>query len=372
MRLFVVTLAFVVLGLAERPARLAPIVEPDYCTYNYAPSFMLDSARRRLHVWYCAGAAPGEVRDRIVYRHAERLGGRWRWSGETVALEVGGAGAWDSRHVCDPDVVRGRFLYRGRIYGYAMLYLGTDAEGSTHNQTGLALATAPQGPWTRYPAPIVRYTSVASGGIIRMEGRWPVYRYWGVGQPSAVSLDRRGRLLLFVSRGEETDGVEMMTVDLSDLDRGPVVSGRRKLSTRGLRPASPGSGDVWLTNIGIAREARTGRVWMLREDIPARDGRFPSFISARVRVARSDWAALQNGQTEWHETGEIGPAETGWPRNHNASFVRDGWGDLRSGATAGVGISLAESYEAAPSGSDWLWSYRIGLVDIPIRVSGNR
>ncbi|MCC6731050.1 MAG: hypothetical protein IT208_17125 [Chthonomonadales bacterium] len=355
-------------GAGDR-RRLAPAFQPGPRTYNYAPCLVREPGAPALHAWYCANRTPGDVTDYLCHRKATRVNGRWEWGAEEVALAPAERReAWDSRHACDPEVVAGRFRYRGQDWRYALLYLGCDAERCTHNQVGVAFARSLDGPWTRYPDPIVRYTERPEGGIVDEYIGWPVYRYWGVGQPAALSLDRAGRVLLFFSRGEEEPGEEMAVVDLSDMDRGAVVTERAKVPTAGLWPSAE-AGSRSLTNVAVALDEQRGRLYMAREDLPPADGRFPGFIAARSSLASIPWAALRRGEGAWIPIGDVDEPRTLWPRNHNATLARDVWGRVLERDRLTVGVSVAETYAAAPPSFTWLWTYRIVLLDWPTAPS---
>lgn len=345
----------------DQKPRLRPSFEPAVRTYNYSPC-LVRTGDGALHVWYCANRPPGEVTDYLVHRVGTVSQGRTRWSEETVALRPGlSRSDWDSRHVCDPEVLGGRFRYQGREWRYAMFYLGCDAEYSTHNQVGVAFAERLQGPWRKYPEPIVRYTSDPAAGIVREARGWPVYRFWGVGQPAAISLDRRGKVLLFYSRGEGAWGEEMVEADLSEMDRGPVLGERRPVPAAGLTRGGV-EGNVVVNNIGVALDERAGMVYMVREDLPPADGRKPEFIAASVQLARMPWKDLLKGTGRWEVLEDIGESVTGWPRNHNASLLKDLWGRLPEPSRLTIALSLAEAHEHLPPDFDWLWTYRIATL----------
>lgn len=246
-----------------------------------------------------------------------------------------------------------------------MLYLGSDAELSTHNQVGVAFAKAPQGPWVRYPHPIIRYTETPVGGIVSHHRGWPVYKFWGVGQPAAVSLDRRSRLRVFFTRGEEVFRQESVVVDFSDMDRGPIMSERHVLSTTGLHQRN-GEALVALSNIGVAVDESRDLVYMVREGLPVDDGKQPDFISSYVQVAVASWSKVQKGQGTWRVLGEIDAGKTGWPRNHNAALMKDWYGRVLPRPELTVALSVAEAYDAMPPEFGWLWTYRVVLTSFPL------
>jgi len=247
-----------------------------------------------------------------------------------------------------------------------MLYLGCDAEHSTHNQIGVAFANSLRGPWHRYPDPILRYTDAPEAGVVGEYYAWPVYRFWGVGQPAAVSLDRRGRVLLFYSRGEGVFGEEMAELDMSDMDRGPILTQRVRVPTEGLR-RNDGKPLRALVNVGVALDEGRDRLYMVREELPPSDGRLPNFIADYVQVCATSWSALRKGAGSWKILGEVDAERTGWPRNHNATIVKDAWGRVQAGRELTLAVSVAEAYDVLPPEFGWLWTYRVALVSFALK-----
>lgn len=80
----------------------------------------------------------------------------------------------------------------------------------------MALAQTIEGPWEKLPDPVLRHPE--DGG-------------WGIGQPSALPLDGKGKFLVLYSGA----GVHITTVDLSD-PRHVITSSPVGVSTNGLEP----------------------------------------------------------------------------------------------------------------------------------------
>jgi hypothetical protein len=352
-------------GVAQGPPRCEPVFTDERAVYNYAPCLVQDEDPGTRWVFYCANREPGTVTDHICSRRGALVEGKWHWGEEGVALSPGRRGFdWDSRHVCDPEVVAGRFALGGVTYRLALFYLGTDAENSTHNQVGLALANSLAGPWAKYPRPLMTYTPDQREDPVAWREGWPIYRHWGVGQPSATSVDGKGRVLLFYSRGDTEHGEEWTELDLSDLDAGSPPVQRRKLPTAGL--VGTGGGrfrSVW--NASIVYDPPRDRFIMVREgDLPPTDGYVPQFVSAEVQIAEIAGSGLWSGEGIWRVVAEIGPARTGWPRNHNPGLLRTLHGALPDPERLTVAFSVAEAYATPPAGFEWLWTYRICTTDL--------
>jgi len=148
----------------------------------------------------------------------------------------------------------------------------------------------------------------------------------GTGQPSVVSLDKAGELLLFYTRGDAA-GTRMVVRELDLLSlEAPVIGTERELSRAGLTE-SDGSA-VILHNGALARDAISGGFFLVRERHPF-DSATPSFISAVLQVAATDSTDPAVSGATWRLVGQIDAARSGRPRNHNASIVKDAYGSPR-------------------------------------------
>lgn len=312
---------------------LRPVYHPQGRFYVYAPAVIVDGATE--HIWSCQNAQDGVIRDHIFYTRRVR--------GVVVenraVLAASAVGTWDSFHTCDPSVVRTRIRYGGEVFHYAMLYLGNDVDASRHNQIGVAFARQVGGPWRKFPMPLVRSDEAQA---------------WGVGQPSALSLDQHGRVLLFYTRGDHLGTRACFReLDLADVDK-LVLGAERSVTTAGLTGRN-GAAD-WLNNFDVAFDREQHRFYMVREQHPYPPSH-PGYIGASLQIVSMDAAALWNGHGTWRVETSITPELTGFARNHNAGFKRSAAGTLP--ATNQLAVVFARSC-AAGSGVECAtpeWSY---------------
>ena len=260
--------------------------------YRYAGSAVEEDGKR--HLFYCANIDRFDrflVTDHIVMRTAVRgqESGEWEYGAdEQVALfpgEVSASGEvpWDFEHICDPEVVAGTFWVQrpgqteAEEYRYALFYLGIRGvpdyldgipDGNV-NEIGWAVAKDLEGPWHKVGTePLI--PSDAAG-------------YWGVGQPSATSLDEKGEVLLFYTRGEAS-GTRMVRQRVSLLDANqPVLHGELDLPTDGFL-LSDGTPDTLNHGGAVAYDEATDRFYMIRDAHP-HPSECPSFIANRLEVA---------------------------------------------------------------------------------------
>jgi hypothetical protein len=270
--------------------------------YAYAPSAIQDHGST--YYFTCHNSRSGVIRDSIWFAQVDR--GRVVREEPVLSPDPGG---WDSYHVCDPSVVAGSFGFRGATYSYAMFYLGT-ARHNTANQIGVAFADNLAGPWVRAAAPLVTIPRSASST-------------WGVGQPSATTLDpATGSVLLFYRR-------HLVLGDAADWRVGRPL----RVTTVGL------SGDV-LHDFDVAYDRRRDRFYIAREAGPAPTSA-PTNVSTSVEVDSISGDALESGSGGWRVEGRITPAITHLPRNHNPGIVRTPYGALPDSARIDVVVSRA-------------------------------
>lgn len=324
---------------------LAEVYNPSGDRYAYAPSVIQDGDTA--HMWTCHNDADGVIKDHIYYT---RITDGIVAESHSV-LQAGLAGTWDSYHVCDPSVIAGEFQWNGATYSYAMFYLGNDVDASYHNQIGVAFATSPGGPWTKYPDPIIAY---------------PNDGYWGVGQPAATSIDGQGRLLLFFTQGDPSaTGGYRIELDLHDM-ASPMIGAKVAVTSNGLLD-SAGNPD-WLNNYDIAYNPANDRFVMVRELHPY-PASHPNYISTAIQVASIEGAAIWGGGGQWKVEGTLGSAITGFARNHNPGLLRTAHGTLPHADAVTVYFTDSEAGDGLSGPPEY--TYDIWRIDAELTAGNN-
>jgi hypothetical protein len=300
--------------------------------YAYAPSAVSDGG----HTYYytCHNQVSGTIQDHVWFTQAD--GGTIQQ--DAPALTPSSSG-WDSEHNCDPSVVAGTFNFSGNQYSYAMFYLGTDMPNS-HNQIGVAFAKSLAGPWVKDPNPIVADPDSDTS-------------QWGVGQPSATTVDpNSGRVLLFYTRGDQT-GTHAYRRDLvlGNMDS-PQIGDPVEVTTAGLK-GTDGGQDV-LHNFDMAYDPTRDRFYVAREVGPPPTDE-PSFISSQVEVDSIPGADIWNGTGTWSVEGDITPSTTGFPRNHNPGILRTIFGTLPDSSK----IDVLVTRSATGTFPQTFWTYNL-------------
>ena len=304
--------------------------------YNYCPS-VLEEADGTRYLYYCTNRESYKIIDYIGCRRGTRnADGSYTYGAETIVLAPT-AGTWDAHHTCDPSVVRGDFTYKGQSYRYLMAYLGCTSYDNQDNEIGFAVANDPMGPFVKIAdTPTIPY--------VREGDAWQ----WGVGQASLVSRDKGSRVYVFYTEGTATRTHEFVDEwDFADLEN-PVRLSHTDLATTGLTTRT-GGGD-YIGNADFAYDADSNSFYMATDSHPYPSDE-PNYITAYFRVAY--FAGNDMTSVRWNELEHIGPAKTGFARNHNVGLVRDAYGWLPGGN------SLTVYYTGAGKGANALWTYRL-------------
>jgi len=331
--------------------------------YNYCPTIMMEG-NAIMHIWYCSNKTSGNVTDYIAYRRGElQADGRWIFTEKSLVLQPT-PGTWDERHTCDPSVIKGNFSYNATSYSYLMAYLGCVTNDSSRNEIGLAVSQFPEGPWIKVAEanPIANYYESPE----YVPDQWT----WGYGQPSLVSVDKAGKVLLFYTKGIATGTFEAAELwDLSDLNA-PQKLSSANVSNAGIVNISGGA-DV-INNADFAYDPYSKRLYVIKEDFPYPSDENPTWITASntieyINLGEESYPgeSLFKGETlRWQKVGSIGPNETGFARVHNCGIMTDPYGWLMNPFQIPIVYTMSDfssDYPQWGSGGQWpsLHTYRL-------------
>lgn len=327
--------------------------DPVENTFNYCPSVLQTDENTR-YIYYCANILPGVIQDHIICRKGTReKDGKWSWTEKKVVLAPT-PGKYDGLHCCDPSVIQGKFRYGGTEYAYLMAYTGNTDQ--INNKVGLAVSNNLMEDWVKVE------------GAFRTYGGDP--KHWGVGQPSLVSADKKGEVMLFYSVGSTTTYTQVERLDLSDLDN-PVTLSSVQLTQRGLVDLNGNAGDV-MSNGDYAYDPVKNRYYAVSDCHPNPTDSDPMFVGSHFRVTYlNEKAGAEPGSIfgtqeasagkSWSTLATVGPNETGFPRNSNCGIVTDPYGWTLSQDEMEVFYSISKT------GANFTWSYRIYPYLIPIQ-----
>ncbi len=321
--------------------------EPLAKSFNYCPSIMqLEDGTR--YIYYCAVKDSGVVRDHVYCRKGTPDGkGGYNWGPKTLVLAPT-PGAYDAMHCCDPSVIQGNFTFNGKTYKYLMAYTGnTD---SVNNKVGLAVSNELMSGWISTGSPLVTYSGDSS--------------HWGVGQPSLVSVDKNGTVMLFYGYGGAGGTYTCAEKwDLSNLND-PKKIKSMKATENGIL-GHDGAKDT-LNNIDVAYDPVNKCYYAARDTHPYPNDGDPAFVTAYFSLSYIPEAgnvgdlftSVKNMQGKsWTNLLTLGPKDTGFPRNSNCGIVRDPYGWIPENGKVEVVYSISKWLGWSPD--YYAWSYRM-------------
>ena len=332
--------------------------------YNYCPSIFIENDAE--YVYYCTNKDEGNVTDYVGYRKGtiDETKTTINYTDVDYVLEHGESGSWDSRHACDPSVIKGKFQFHGETYRYLMAYLGCVPSDCTLNETGIAVAKKPSGPWVK--------CDYAQDGTTKIN---PIVAYsdysmntysWGTGQPCVVSIDNEGRVLLFATIGA-TNGTYTIVreYDFSNIDEYKLIREKKVLSD-GIVGNTSGANII--CNADFAYDVTNRRVLMAKgRQFFGTDGKSPDFIADTIDVYYIDDTegtnvgdvlfAGNNTTKSWKLISSVNKDLTGFLRNHNTGLITDPYGHLLN--TERLGVAFTRSDEAVSNNWSYLSTYRI-------------
>lgn len=325
--------------------------------YNYCPTALMEDAKT-MHVWYCSNEKSGNVTDYVAYRKGTLTDdGKWIFSDKQIVLRPT-ENTWDSRHTCDPSVVKGSFKMNNEEYSYLMAYLGCRTSNNCCNEVGLAVAKKPEGPWVKLDNvnPVANF--YASSDYKADD--------WGYGQPSLISADLSGKVFLIYTKGIVSGTFAYLEEwDLSDLNS-PKKTREIALSSKNVVNAS-GQVDV-INNADFAYDPHLQRLYCIKEDFPYPTDGGTNWITGSntllyIDLGNSGLDELFN-EPSWNVAGKITSTNTGFARNHNMGLLTDAYGRIMNPYKIPVLYTmsdLATDYPNWNAGGQWpaLHTYRI-------------
>lgn len=329
--------------------------------YNYCPSIFVENDKE--YVYYCTNKDWGAVVDHIGFRSATRVGGRVVYSDEDLVLSPT-PDTWDRTHVCDPTVIKGEFKYNNEDYSYLMAYLGCIPLNCKLNETGLAVAKSPSGPW-------VKCNGVTSDGrpinpIVPYSDFNCTEANWGTGQACLMSVNKKGRVLLFTTVSAPGGGfTDVREYDFSDINNYQLIR-----ETKLFKDGGTIYGTNWIGNAEYCFDEKNKKFILSKpRGGYGTDGQYPDFIADTIDVYYVDASSYENPfdiffdseRTErWQYINSINQKLSGYPRNHNNGMVTDEYQHLYKEGK--IGVAFTSSQYGSISAMTYLKTYRIFLT----------
>jgi hypothetical protein len=309
-------------------------------------------------VYFCGNPNQGTMVDNI-YHIVENANGT-----HTTAVSVLQPSlSWDSHHTCDPSVIEGSFKMDGTTYKYALFFLSNPKE-YYYNEIGVAFSNDLEAAsWVKYPQQIVKKTWPDEGD----QSLGGNSKSWGVGQPSAVSLDKGGKVLLVYTIGDASGTrLAYRQMDLSDMSN-PELGIARDMNAAGLDNLN-GASD-YTCNSDFAISPDDNKIIMVRPVQP-HPSAYPAYIPVAQEVDYMDLDSFLSGIGRWTALARIDETLSGFPRNHNAGLSRDSFGHVKDWETPTVYFTVSKQAPDvnASTGNHAEWTYHIYKTKLSKRV----
>lgn len=288
--------------------------------YSYCPS-VLKQEDGSVHMFFCGNPQNMIMVDNIYHIKINADGTK---TSPKSVLQPGLSGAWDDHHTCDPSLVEGLFQWDNTTYKYAMFFLG-NKYGVYYNEIGVAFSNDLNADsWVKFPEQIVKKTWTSDGDqLVGGNGK-----SWGVGQPSVVSLDGKGKLLMTYTVGD-IGGTRIVwsEADFSDVNNYKISSPRDMVKSNLL--AIDNKSRDYTCNSEFAINIEKDKIVMIRPVQPM-PGDYPSYLNSALEIDYMSLSDFLNQGGSWTPIYRITPGDTGFPRNHNAALLRDNFGHIQN------------------------------------------
>lgn len=319
--------------------------------YSYCPSIVKEGDGSA-HMFFCGNPEQITMVDNIYYLKVQANGTVGK---EKSVLQPGPLGSWDDHHTCDPSVVEGEFRMEGKTYRYAMFYL-TNPYSAYYNEIGVAFSNdLAADSWIKYPEQIVRKPWAHTGDELLPSGG----KSWGVGQPSAFSVDKKGKILLTYTVGDsQGTRIEWAEMDFSDMGKFSSVAGRRMVEN-GLFNVTY-SGQDYTCNADFAVNRDKNVIVMVRPVQP-HPSTYPAFLNESLEINHMPLSDFLDGRGKWEAMVRITPSLTGFARNHNAGLERNSFGEIQDWENPVVYYTVSKAApEVSPGATTHAeWTYHI-------------
>lgn len=325
--------------------------------YNYCPSIKVEN--NEMHAYYCTNKIWGNVTDYIGYRSGKIINSKLMFTDEQLVLEPT-ANTWDQRHTCDPSVIKGNFQYNGDTYHYLMAFLGCISSDCTLNETGIAVSKTYDGPWIKCNDKTIDDRDI--NPIVPCEDFDCASNSWGTGQPSLLSVDGEGKVLLLTTVGCKSGSfMDVREYDFSNINDYKLLR-QSKVFNDGIV-----GNNKRVNNADYCFDAENKVFLMAKGRSPfGSDGQTPNFIADTADLYYVDASMYENPfdiffdnerVEQWHLIGYVNQETSNYPRNHNVGLVTDEYGRLLRNDR--ICLAFTTSNYGSSAAMTYLKTYRI-------------
>lgn len=319
--------------------------------YSYCPS-ALKQEDGTVHLFFCGNPQNLIMVDNIFHIKIHPDGSK---TTAKSVLQPGSPGTWDDHHTCDPSVVEGSFKWNNVTYKYAMFFL-SNRYGVYYNEIGVAFSNSLDADiWVKFPEQIVKKSWSGDGDQIIGSNS----KSWGVGQPSVVSLNGKGKLLLTYTIGD-IGGTRIVWSEADfSLMENYTLSPPKTMVSSGLLAIDNKSRD-YTCNSEFAINREADKIVMIRPVQPHPTS-YPAYLNTALEINYMNLSDFLNLQGSWAPIYRITPEETGYPRNHNAALLHDNFGILQNWEEPVFYFTVSKAApDVQPAGTSHAeWTYHI-------------
>lgn len=182
-----------------------------------------------------------------------------------------------------------------------------------------------------------------------------------------MSLDGKGKLLLTYTIGDiGGTRIAWSEANFNDMDN-YSISTPQKIVQKGLLAIDNKSQD-YTCNSEFAINKETDKIVMIRPVQPHPTD-YPAYLNTSLEINYMNLSDFMNQTGKWTSIFRITPKETGYPRNHNATLLKDNFGHLQNWKTPTFFYTVSKSAPSvAPSGSNHAeWTYHIWKSEIQVK-----
>ncbi|MCQ6559082.1 hypothetical protein [Paenibacillus mendelii] len=278
-------------------------------------------------MWWCGQATGG---DGIFYSRLTASG----WTSPQLVLSASSSG-WDSKHVCDPSVIKGSFSIGGTSYTYAMYYTATYDTVGYDSHIGVAFSNDGVN-WTKYSGnPIIAPSSSAAPSTLQ----------YGAGMQTAYRASGTSANVTLAFFDSTSSGSRAYMVTSTN---GVTFGSRTELPN-----------PIGDTAIGDIAYSPSENVWYIATKHNS---------DTESYVLKSSGSSLTSAWQEWG--GRINNILTGNAKNHNPGFIRQPNGDIYT--ESGTQYKYVLFGTGGTSPSDWNIGQAIVTDGWLFDVNGNK
>lgn len=269
---------------------------------------------------YTTNETAGENDNAIAIRKGTFEAGEgkgWNYGAEKIVL-TGDVGKWDE-NIGTASLVKGSFTYDESEYSWLMAYCATAQSSERQYSIGLAVATAPDGEWTKISeTPLLQFNAGVYGPTSM-----------GNYAPSLVNLNKESAIRVFYTYADAYGHfAKFVDLDASNLDT-IKVSGEVQCPNNG--QIEGGDNEAMFPNADFAYDATANEFYSVKDYSPAAATK-PNYAD-RIQLLSIAEAELYTAELGdgWKglRTWDFSDTEDGaWERLYGACIVADAYGHI--------------------------------------------